>query len=153
MVKNQRIVVTRLGGPDCLRLVDDEVGEPAEGEVRIRVLAAGVSFADLLIREYREHAAASKTETPIAETESSSEDRYVNRYEKATLLLLEARRRFGEEALDRLLKTLHTRYAGTREATTELLLEAAEEQLGVDAKAFFSAALFQKSWSDPKDLP
>ncbi len=111
------------------------------------------AFADLLVREYREHAAQSKTETPITETEGSSEDRYVNRYEKVTLLLLEARRRFGQESLDRVLKALHTRYAGTRKATTEFLLEEVETQLGADAKVFFSTTLSQKKWSDPKILP
>lgn len=113
----------------------------------------GKVFADSLISEYQEHAAQSKTETPIAETKSSSNDRYVNRYEKTTLLLIEARRRFGQEKLDRLLRTLHTRFAGTTNATTEIFLEEVEKQLGLDAKTFFSEALFRKKWSDPQTQP
>ena len=46
-----RIIVTHYGGPDALRVVEEECPEPKEGEVRVRVLAAGVSYADLLMRE------------------------------------------------------------------------------------------------------
>jgi NADPH2:quinone reductase len=50
-VKHTRIVVTHYGGPDALRVLEEECPEPAEGEVRVRVLAAGVSLPDLLMRE------------------------------------------------------------------------------------------------------
>lgn len=50
-MRNQRIVVSKFGGPECLRVVDEEIPSPARQEVRVRVLAAGVSFADLLMRE------------------------------------------------------------------------------------------------------
>jgi NADPH:quinone reductase-like Zn-dependent oxidoreductase len=46
----KRIVVERYGGPDVLRLVEDEEPRPARGEVCVRVLAAGVSFTDALLR-------------------------------------------------------------------------------------------------------
>ena len=46
-----RIIVTRYGGPDALRVVEEECPEPNAGEVRVRVLAAGVSLPDLLMRE------------------------------------------------------------------------------------------------------
>lgn len=104
----------------------------------------GRDFTDQLVSEYQEHAAQSLTGMSIVETESSSPDRYVNRYEKTTLLLLEARRRFGQKQLDRVLKALHTRFAGTRNATTGLFLEEVEKQLGIEAKDFFSEALFRK---------
>ena len=45
------IVISRHGGSDVLRLVTGEVAEPGPKEVRIRVSAAGVSFADVLMRE------------------------------------------------------------------------------------------------------
>ncbi|HUT62591.1 MAG TPA: hypothetical protein VMZ04_01415 [Anaerolineae bacterium] len=105
---------------------------------------SGRDFTDQLVNEYREHAAHSVTETSIVETETSSPDRYVNRYEKTTLLLIEARRRFGSNELDGVLKALHTRFAGTRNATTGLFLEEVEKQLGIEAKSFFSEALFSK---------
>lgn len=46
----KRIVVTRVGGPEVLRVVEDELPEPRPGQVRVKVLMAGVSFGDVLIR-------------------------------------------------------------------------------------------------------
>lgn len=51
MTKYRRVVVSRYGGPDVLQVVEDTLPEPAPGEVRVRILAAGVSFADILMRE------------------------------------------------------------------------------------------------------
>src|SRR4029079_2976735 len=50
-VRHTRIIVTHYGGPDALRGVDEECPEPKDGEVRGKVLAAGVSLPDLLARE------------------------------------------------------------------------------------------------------
>jgi NADPH2:quinone reductase len=50
-VKHTRIIVTYYGGPDALQVVEEECPEPKPGEVRVRVLAAGVSLPDLLMRE------------------------------------------------------------------------------------------------------
>jgi NADPH:quinone reductase-like Zn-dependent oxidoreductase len=50
-VKHTRIIVTHYGGPDELRVVEEECPEPKAGEVRVRVLAAGVSLPDLMMRE------------------------------------------------------------------------------------------------------
>jgi len=49
--KHRRIVITRYGGPDELRAVEEECPEPKHGEVRVRVLAAGVSLPDVMMRE------------------------------------------------------------------------------------------------------
>jgi NADPH:quinone reductase len=46
-----RIVVTHYGGPDALHVVEEECPEPKRGEVRVRVLAAGVALPDVLARE------------------------------------------------------------------------------------------------------
>jgi NADPH:quinone reductase-like Zn-dependent oxidoreductase len=51
VVQALRILVRRLGGPEVLETVEEEVPEPGRGEVRVREFAAGVSFADLLMRE------------------------------------------------------------------------------------------------------
>jgi NADPH:quinone reductase-like Zn-dependent oxidoreductase len=48
---HRRIVVTHYGGPDELQVVEEECREPKHGEVRVRVLAAGVSLPDLMMRE------------------------------------------------------------------------------------------------------
>src|SRR5512146_3122100 len=50
-MRQTRIVVTRYGGPDALRVLEEECPEPKDGEVRVRVLAAGVSLPDLMARE------------------------------------------------------------------------------------------------------
>jgi len=51
IVKNTRIVVTKYGGPDALQVVQEECPEPKRGEVRVRVLAAGVALPDVMMRE------------------------------------------------------------------------------------------------------
>lgn len=50
-VKHKRIIVTRYGGPDVLQVIEEERPEPKPGEVRVKVLAAGVSLPDLMVRE------------------------------------------------------------------------------------------------------
>ncbi|HVQ64285.1 MAG TPA: medium chain dehydrogenase/reductase family protein [Terriglobia bacterium] len=50
-MKHTRIIVTQYGGPDVLQVIEEECLEPKHGEVRVRVLAAGVSLPDLLMRE------------------------------------------------------------------------------------------------------
>jgi len=50
-VKHTRVVVTRYGGPDALQVLEEDCPEPGDGEVRVRVLAAGVALPDLLMRE------------------------------------------------------------------------------------------------------
>ncbi|MGZ4453568.1 MAG: medium chain dehydrogenase/reductase family protein [Nocardioides sp.] len=46
----KRVLVEEYGGPEVLKVVDDEDPRPAPGEVRVRVLASGVSFTDAQIR-------------------------------------------------------------------------------------------------------
>jgi len=52
-MKHQRIVVSKVGGPEVLEFVEADCPEPQAGEVRIRVQAAGVSAYDLMIRSSR----------------------------------------------------------------------------------------------------
>ena len=46
----KRVVVERFGGPEVLKVVEDEDPRPGSGEVRVKVLAAGVSFTDSQLR-------------------------------------------------------------------------------------------------------
>jgi NADPH2:quinone reductase len=46
----KRVIVDRFGGPEVLRVVEDQDPRPGPGEVRVRVLAAGVSFTDAQLR-------------------------------------------------------------------------------------------------------
>lgn len=50
-MRHTRIIVTHYGGPDALQVLEEECPEPKGGEVRVRVLAAGVSLPDLMARE------------------------------------------------------------------------------------------------------
>lgn len=50
-MKHKRIIVTRYGGSDAIQLVEEERPEPKQGEVRVRVLAAGVALPDVMARE------------------------------------------------------------------------------------------------------
>ncbi len=47
----QRMLISRRGGPDVLKLVHEPILEPGPNELRLRVSAAGVAFADVLMRE------------------------------------------------------------------------------------------------------
>ena len=50
-MKHKRVIVTHYGGPDALQVIEEECPEPGNGEVRVRVSAAGVSLPDVLMRE------------------------------------------------------------------------------------------------------
>ncbi len=49
--KHTRIVVTHYGGPEALHVVEEDRPQPTAGEVRVKVLAAGVSLPDVMMRE------------------------------------------------------------------------------------------------------
>ena len=46
----KRVVVDHFGGPEVLRVVEDDDPRPGTGEVLVRVLAAGVSYTDAMLR-------------------------------------------------------------------------------------------------------
>src|SRR5207253_9729361 len=46
----KRVVVGHYGGPEVLQVVEEDDPRPGPGEVRVRVLDAGVSFSDALLR-------------------------------------------------------------------------------------------------------
>jgi NADPH:quinone reductase len=46
----KRVVVDHFGGPQVLKVVEEDDPRPSPGEVRVKVLATGVSFTDALIR-------------------------------------------------------------------------------------------------------
>ncbi|KAI5067275.1 hypothetical protein GOP47_0017803 [Adiantum capillus-veneris] len=51
MVTCKAIRVYELGGPEVLRYEDIEVGEPGDGEVRVKNLAIGINFIDVYFRK------------------------------------------------------------------------------------------------------
>ena len=50
-MKHTRIVVTHYGGPETIQVIEEERPEPSAGEVRVRVLSAGVALPDVMARE------------------------------------------------------------------------------------------------------
>ncbi len=56
-MKYSRLIVSKFGGPENLRLIKVEIPEPRANEVRVKILTAGVSLVDILIREgiHRNH--------------------------------------------------------------------------------------------------
>jgi NADPH:quinone reductase-like Zn-dependent oxidoreductase len=50
-MRYRRVVITRYGAPDVLEIVEDDLRDARPGEVRVKVLAAGVSWADYMMRQ------------------------------------------------------------------------------------------------------
>src|SRR5262245_7017496 len=50
-MRHKRVVVTHYGGPEVITVVEEDIPIPKPGEVRVKVLAAGVSLPDVLARE------------------------------------------------------------------------------------------------------
>jgi len=50
-MRQTKIVVTQYGGPEVITVAEQECPAPMRGEVRVKVLAAGVSLPDVLARE------------------------------------------------------------------------------------------------------
>jgi len=48
---SKRIIVAQYGGPETLQVIEEQRPEPKQGEVQVRVLAAGVALPDVLARE------------------------------------------------------------------------------------------------------
>jgi NADPH2:quinone reductase len=50
-MRHKRVIVTRYGGPEVMTVVEEHIPAPKADEVRVKVLAAGVSLPDVLARE------------------------------------------------------------------------------------------------------
>jgi len=50
-MRHKRVVVTHYGGPEVITVLEEDTPAPKAGEVRVKVLAAGVSLPDVLARE------------------------------------------------------------------------------------------------------
>ena len=49
-MRNTRVVLTAIGGPEVLKIIEEDVRDPGPNEMRAQVLACGVAFADVLMR-------------------------------------------------------------------------------------------------------
>ena len=69
----KRVVVDHFGGPEVLKVVEEDDPRPGPGEVRVRVLAAGVSFTDAQLRAGTYISAArSRRSRPATSSSASS---------------------------------------------------------------------------------
>jgi NADPH2:quinone reductase len=50
-MRHMRVVVAHYGGPEVITVIEEDVPTPKAGEVRVKVLAAGVALPDVLARE------------------------------------------------------------------------------------------------------
>jgi NADPH2:quinone reductase len=50
-MRHKRVVVAHYGGPDVITAIEEDIPNPKPSEVRVKVLAAGVSLPDVLARE------------------------------------------------------------------------------------------------------
>jgi NADPH:quinone reductase-like Zn-dependent oxidoreductase len=48
--KNARVIISGPGGPEVLQWVEEDLPQPTPCHVRVKVLAAGVAYADILMR-------------------------------------------------------------------------------------------------------
>jgi NADPH:quinone reductase-like Zn-dependent oxidoreductase len=48
--RNLRVVITAQGGPGVLKFVEEDLPAPGPGQVRVKNLASGVAYADVLMR-------------------------------------------------------------------------------------------------------
>src|SRR5262245_29831678 len=51
-LRNKVVQVRRYGGPDELEVVDAPLPTAGRGEVRVRVLASGIEYTDVVIRRH-----------------------------------------------------------------------------------------------------
>jgi len=49
-MKNQKIVITKIGSPETMQFVDEEIKSPSGADVLVKILTTGVAFADISIR-------------------------------------------------------------------------------------------------------
>ena len=52
-MKYRHVVVRHTGGPEVLRVEEDDLPEPGAGQARVKILAADVSFSDVNVRRGR----------------------------------------------------------------------------------------------------
>ena len=50
-MKYKRVVISSFGGPKVLQVIEDELQEPQNGEARMKIVAAGVAWGDILKRQ------------------------------------------------------------------------------------------------------
>ena len=108
----------------------------------------GEKFRQNVTQSYLEDIRKTKKKESIVNTTSESPDRYVNWYEKSALLFLVLEEKVGQKPMNAFLTELHTKFKGTRLATTEAFFEIAERHLNKDDFEFMKSYLTSSGWSN-----
>ena len=101
------------------------------------------------MQKYFDHIAVAKLDTPIDQTDAKSPIRYVNRYEKTTLMFCMLENKFGRESLLKTLRALFQEFKGTRNATTSKFLNLIKQNLGDGAVTLVKEYL-STTWSSER---
>jgi hypothetical protein len=109
--------------------------------VRMTILLFGQPQRKALLAAFLQHASRCRDKVSILGTTFRHDDRYVNHYEKTSLLLAVLEQRHGAEAMDAFLKDIHQAFKGTRGATTAAVLTLAEKRFGHASRTFLEEAL------------
>jgi hypothetical protein len=95
----------------------------------------GSEVRDSLLAQYRRSVPRGTVSTPIAATPNESPDRYLNHYERPTLLLASLESTVGQNRLMEFLHKIYEAHHERRDATTPAVLRIARNLLGAEAAA------------------
>jgi hypothetical protein len=94
----------------------------------------GSEVRDSLLAGYRRSIPTGKLSTPIAATPNESPDRYLNHYQKPTLLFASLESTVGQNRLMEFLRKIYEAHHERRDATTPAVLRIARNVLGAEAE-------------------
>lgn len=97
----------------------------------------GVAPAAAVRQAYEKEVQALRQPRPIVETTRGDPDAYVLYYRKGALVWEMLRQQLGDQPLFGVLRRLHATYRGTRELTTQALVEAFAKETDGRTDAFF----------------
>ena len=102
----------------------------------------GCESAEKHIAKYLKDIGECSGTASITETKSASPDKYVNYYEKTTIMFINAQMIFGEDRVFDLLKRLFQKFKETRGATTKDFLALCDAEM----RAYFEKCLYSPGW-------
>ncbi|MBF0297537.1 MAG: hypothetical protein HQK51_02390 [Oligoflexia bacterium] len=113
----------------------------------------GQDYKIYRLKKYIDRIRNSTGNVPIANTETTSDFRYLNRYEKTTIMFYLAKKKFGAEKLFNFLKKYLEKYQSSHNANTENFLEMASKEIGKEAQEYFKKMLFSENFKNEiKDI-
>jgi Peptidase family M1 domain len=96
----------------------------------------GKGFRNYLMNQYLDDISKNHENISIVDTKSDSSSRYVNRYEKTTILFCLLEKKFGRQKLIEALRAFYVEFKGTRKATTTSFLVTLKKYIGIKATHF-----------------